>query len=110
MREIQVSDTCEELGRQISAIDSQPLQKKKKYPLNMCFHIVTSIPDLVLICCRAKTRPVIDLDLFYAAVRPHAKTERLPKRPVTGQIQGCRRGKCEYIVGGSSKGTLQQLV
>lgn len=51
-----------------------------KYPQNVCFHIATSNPDTVLICCRARVRPVTDLDLFYTPVRPHAKTERPPKK------------------------------
>lgn len=70
----------------------------------MCFCITTSDPDTVLICCRAGTRPVIDLDLFYAPVRPHAKTERPPSRAFfMMQTQGCRRGKCECRWAGVGK-------
>lgn len=84
----------------------------------MCSHIATSNPDTVLICFRARTGPVIDLDLFYAPVRPHAKRERPPEKKIPKprvffflrQTQGCRRGKCEYMVGESKQGTLEQLV
>lgn len=112
MREIQVSDTHEEPG-------------KSKYqhltpchcttPPNVCFHIATSNPDIALICCRAGTRPVIDLDLFYAPVRPHAKTERPPKKPTAGLFFSWDKLKAieeasVSIVLGSRQGTLQQLV
>ena len=75
----------------------------------------------MLIYCRAGTRPVIDLDLFYAPVRPHAKTERSQKAPQPGCFFGVfflfPRDKLKTVeeasvslVGGSRQGTLQQLV
>lgn len=91
-----------------------------RWPLNVSFLIATSNPDTVLIYCRAGTRPVIDLDLFYAPVRPHAKTERSQKAPQPFfflLLSLFPRDKLKTpeeasvsIVGGSRQGTLQQLV
>lgn len=60
---------------------------------------------------------MIDLDLFYAPVRPHAKTERPPKKPTAGSGFFSPRDKLKTVeeasvstVGGSRQGTLQQLV
>lgn len=110
MREILVSDTQEGPEKQTQLAIAP-------YPLNVCFHITTSNPDTVMICSRAETRPVIDLDLFYAPVRPHAKTVRPPKQPAAGFVFFPLRDKLKTveeasvsIVGGSRQGTLQQLV
>lgn len=94
MREILVSDTR---GRTRKANIRAQLPAIAPYPLNVCFHITTSNPDAVLICSRAETRSVIDLDLFYAPVRPHAKTVRPPKQPAAGSVFFPLRDKLKTV-------------
>lgn len=51
-------------------------------PPNVCFHIATSNPDTVLICCRAGTRPVISL-VLYTSETP-CKDGGAAKKPTAG--------------------------
>lgn len=100
--------------RSVTLVKEQEIKYQRLTPYhcetpNVCFHIATSNPDKMLICCRARTSLRLTC-LYFMQQSDPMQRQRPPKKPTRGQIQGCRRGKCKYIVGGSRQGTLQQLV